>query len=238
MERKELHLQPRLQLLADLVPDGARLADIGTDHGYLPVWLLKHGRIQSAIAADIGAEPLHHARCTAREQGTGSIDFRLSDGLGGIAPSETDTVVIAGMGGETMIHILQSAPWTADGFHTLLLQPMTKTEDLRLWLSLNGYRYTGEFLVEDKDFIYPVLRLTGGKQEPLTKSQQYGGVLLDDDPLYAAYLQRQIDRLTRAADGRRHAADHSADMAAIRQLETILQELKEKKRRLCHDHRT
>ena len=66
-EMKELQLQPRLQLLADLVPQGARLADIGTDHGYLPVWLMQQERITSAIAADIGAEPLEHARRTAEE---------------------------------------------------------------------------------------------------------------------------------------------------------------------------
>ena len=115
---------------------------------------------------------------------------------------------------------------------------MTKVEDLRLWLSLNGYRYTGEFLVEDKDFIYPVLRLTGGRQAPLTQAEQYGGVLLDNDPLYITYLQRRIDRLAHAIDGRSHAADGSLDKTATDRLKAILQDLEEKKRRLCHDDRT
>ena len=79
---KELQLQPRLQCIASLVPQGARLADVGTDHGYLPVWLLQHGRIESAIASDINALPLDHARATAREYGvTERMDFRLCPGL-------------------------------------------------------------------------------------------------------------------------------------------------------------
>lgn len=81
---KHLQLQPRLPVLADMVPQGARLADIGTDHGYLPVWLMQQGRIASAIAADIGPEPLAHARRTAEEYGT-ALDLRLCDGLRGIA---------------------------------------------------------------------------------------------------------------------------------------------------------
>ena len=108
MERR-LQLQPRLQLLADMVPEGCRLADVGTDHGYLPVYLLQRRRIRGAVAADIGAEPLAHARRTAEAYGVTGIDFRLCDGLRDIAPDEVDTVVIAGMGGETIIAILEGA---------------------------------------------------------------------------------------------------------------------------------
>lgn len=108
---KRITLQPRLRLLAEMTPPGGRLADIGTDHGYLPVWLLQEGRIPSAIAADVGAEPLEHARRTAEEYETQGLDFRLCDGLSGIEPEETDTVVIAGMGGETIRDILRAAPW-------------------------------------------------------------------------------------------------------------------------------
>ena len=84
---EKLHLQPRLHLLADLVPQGAKLADIGTDHGYLPVYLLQKGRIASAIAADIGRAPLEHARRTARQYGVeDDMRFLCCDGLQGIGP--------------------------------------------------------------------------------------------------------------------------------------------------------
>ena len=103
---KELQLQPRLQCIASLVPQGARLADVGTDHGYLPVWLLQHGRIESAIASDINALPLDHARATAREYGvTERMDFRLCPGLAKIKAEECDAIAIAGMGGETILGI-------------------------------------------------------------------------------------------------------------------------------------
>ena len=104
---KELQLQPRLQCIASLVPQGARLADVGTDHGYLPVWLLQHGRIESAIASDINALPLDHARATAREYSvTERMDFRLCPGLAKIKAEECDAIAIAGMGGETILGIL------------------------------------------------------------------------------------------------------------------------------------
>ena len=157
---KRIALQHRLRLLAEMTPPGGRLADIGTDHGYLPVWLLQEGRIPSAIAADVGAEPLEHARRTAAEYETQGLDFRLCDGLSGIEAEETDTVVIAGMGGETIRDILRAAPWAADGHHTLLLQPMTKVELLRGWLRENGYICTEERLVQDKGKLYVILSVT------------------------------------------------------------------------------
>ena len=192
MKMRELALQPRLQLLADMVPEGSRLADVGTDHGYLPVYLLQQGRISRAIASDIVAGPLQHARQTAAEYEVDGIDFRLCPGLDAIAPHEADTVIIAGMGGETIQAILSAAPWTADGSHLLLLQPMTKVEYLRKWLVDNGYAFTEERLVWDKDHLYPVFAVRGGTQPPLTAAQQYGGVLLDGDPLYGAYLDLSL----------------------------------------------
>ena len=152
METNRLQLQPRLQCIASLVPKGARLADIGTDHGYLPVYLLQEGTIGHAIASDINALPLAHARATAAEYGvTEKLDFRLCPGLAKLRPEECDTVAIAGMGGETILGILEAAPWTRDGAHTLILQPQTKADLLRRWLCANGYRFLSETLVRDKE---------------------------------------------------------------------------------------
>lgn len=197
---KALQLQPRLQMLARLVPQGAALADVGTDHGYLPVYLLQEGRIRRAIASDVSAEPLEHARRTAEEYGVTSIDFRLCDGLSLIKPHETDTVVIAGMGGETMVSILSAAPWTKDGA-LLLLQPMTRQELLRSWLAEHGYTYEREVLVRDKGTIYPIFQMRGGTRRPLTEAESYAGVALRSDPLYGDYLDHQLDRLQKQIDG-------------------------------------
>ena len=198
MERR-LQLQPRLQLLADMVPEGCRLADVGTDHGYLPVYLLQRRRIRGAVAADIGA------------------------------PDEVDTVVIAGMGGETIIAILEGAAWTKDGAHTLLLQPMTKAADLRYWLAVNGYRFTEERLVWDKNYLYPVLRVTGGgTPQALTERQALTGVALDNDPLYREYLTQQADKLRRTAEGLRRSAKPDAQQRADA-AEALAREIEEKR---------
>lgn len=228
MKMRELALQPRLQLLADMVPAGSRLADVGTDHGYLPVYLLQQGRISRAIASDIVDGPLQHARQTAAEYEVDGIDFRLCPGLDAIAPHEADTVVIAGMGGETIQAILTAAPWTADGSHLLLLQPMTKVEYLRKWLVDKGYTFTEERLVWDKDHLYPVFAVRGGTQPPLTAVQQYGGVLLDGDPLYGAYLDERIGKLQKAVEGlQKSSAVESA--VKVKELTELCRILKEKR---------
>lgn len=228
MDRKQLALQPRLHLLARLVPEGCRLTDVGTDHGYLPVALLQQGRIAAAIASDIGAEPLEHARRTAIQYGVDGMDFRLCAGLSGVAPEETDVIVIAGMGGETIISILQDAPWTADGRHRLLLQPMTKAAALRHWLADNGYTFTDEHLVEDKGRVYPILCVKGGVFRPLTEAEALCGVLLADDPLYAAYLTEHITKLRRSAEGLRRSSDPSGGRLAA-QAESLAAELEERR---------
>lgn len=228
MDRKQLALQPRLHLLARLVPEGCRLTDVGTDHGYLPVALLQQGRIAAAIASDIGAEPLEHARRTAMQYGVDGMDFRLCAGLSGVAPEETDVIVIAGMGGETIISILQDAPWTADGRHRLLLQPMTKAAALRRWLADNGYTFTDEHLVEDKGRIYPILCVEGGVFRALTEAEALCGVLLADDPLYAAYLTEHITKLRRSAEGLRRSSDPGGGRLAV-QAESLAAELEERR---------
>ena len=223
---KRIALQPRLRLLAEMTPSGGRLADIGTDHGYLPVWLLQEGRIPSAIASDVGAEPLEHARRTAEEYETQGLDFRLCDGLSGIEPEETDTVVIAGMGGETIRDILRAAPWAADGHHTLLLQPMTKVELLRRWISENGYVCRDERLVWDKGKLYVVLQMTAGEPFTPDEARLYGGLHLEGDPLYGDYLEAQLHRLRRRLDGLRHSRE-GADCGTLPQLIAALEKKKE-----------
>ena len=224
MSDRELHLQPRLQCIADCVPRGARLADVGTDHGYLPVWLLQNRRIVSAIASDINAGPLEHAKATAAEyRVTERLGFRLCAGLDAIAPDEADTVVIAGMGGETIITILQSAAWDWRG-HTLLLQPMTKAELLRRWLAEHGLCVASERLVRDKGTIYAVIEAQPGQSAPLTDAEAWCGVGLLHDPLYGMYARDRIRKLERAAAGLRRAkepdgaliATLEADAAALR----------------------
>lgn len=162
-----MELTPRLKAIAQQVPLGARLADVGTDHGYLPVWLLMNGRITSAVAADLREGPLERARKTARQYGqSANISFRLCDGLTDITPDEVDTVVMAGMGGETIATILSSAPWTKQKL--LLLQPMTGGSHLRQWLQNNGYAILDEVLAREGKRLYSIWTVRGGVMPQLS----------------------------------------------------------------------
>lgn len=161
---KHLELTPRLRQIAAWVRQGAHLADVGTDHAYLPVWLTLQGRVASAIASDLRRGPLDRAQETGRRYGVGDrITFRLGNGLAAVAPEECDTIVIAGMGGENIAQILAGAPWTADGRHTLLLQPQSRAEALRRFLAEHGYAIAREALVRDRGFLYPVIEAGAGE---------------------------------------------------------------------------
>ena len=220
-----LDLQPRLQAIADWVPPGIRLADIGTDHGYLPVWLLQEGRILSAIAADIGEKPLLHAGASAERYGV-RLDLRRCDGLSGILPEETDVIVIAGMGGETIGHILGEAPWTREG-KLLLLQPMSKPDWLRLWLANHGYRIDRERLVMDKGVIYPILRCAGGRMAPPTPGLACYGYAGEGDPLFPAYLRQWAEKTRRALAGLERS-ENAGIQTKRRDMERLLKELEER----------
>lgn len=223
---RDLELTPRLQLLADWVPPGARLADVGTDHAYLPVWLRLHGRVVSAIACDLREGPLARARETGRTWGADGIDYRLGNGLAVVSPEEADTIVVAGMGGENIAAILSRAPWTAGGGHTLLLQPQTRAETLRAFLAENGYAIRREALVEDRGVIYPVMEAGRGEMT-LTLGQLYGGAALLHDPLGDRYIIRKIIRLQTAVAGRNRSGEGGEKGDALREIITALLSMRE-----------
>ena len=203
--KRQPELTPRLRLLADWVPQGAAFADVGTDHGYLPTWLMVRGRVRSCVASDLRPAPLRHARETARNWGAEGIQFRLCDGLAGIQPEEADVIAIAGLGGENIAAILERAPWTADGRHALLLQPVARAEALRRFLADHRYAVRREALALDRGILYPVLEVTAG-QMSLTLGQEYGGAALLRDPQGDQYLIETILRLQNAVAGLNQAS--------------------------------
>ena len=121
-------MSERLEIIASLICDGRGSADVGTDHGYLPVMLCRRGYNGALIASDINSGPLEAARITAREAGFDSrISFVLCDGLSGVDPKAIDTIVIAGMGGDTITGILDRDYWCASPEFGLIMQPMLRT---------------------------------------------------------------------------------------------------------------
>lgn len=227
-----MELSPRLQAIARQVPQGVRLADVGTDHAYLPVWLLLNGQIQSAVAADLRAGPLDRARETAMRFGqTANMSFRLCDGLSNIQAGEVDVLVVAGMGGETIAGILAAAPWTREG-KLLLLQPMTGAHRLRPWLQVHGYSILRETIAREGDKLYTIWTVRGGEMAPLSPAEQWAGVD-PTDPLRPAYLELVEEKARKALRG--HQAARRSDRAAQTYLEAVLAGLQEMKKELTAD---
>lgn len=155
-------LSKRLETIATLVPNGARVCDIGTDHGYLAINLLKTGRAVNVIATDIGEKPLLNAKKNIEKADLADkITLRLCDGLSGIKKNEADTAIIAGMGGEVIAKIMENGCEIAkDNSLTFILQPTTSPEILRHFLCKNGYKIHLEIPVFENNKIYSVMKVS------------------------------------------------------------------------------
>lgn len=214
-----IKLSKRLQAITSKIPFTGALADVGTDHGYLPVWLLQSGFAGRVFASDIGSGPLESARRSAEAQGLSEkIIFLHCDGLSGFEADSVSTVVIAGMGGETIAAILEAAPWTRDKL--LILQPMTKSDRLRAWLFESGYIVESEDLVDD-GAIYEILTATGGADSPYLPGETLTGhfSLISSHPLFPARLAELIERKRHALEGLARAAraEDTAHVAGLKE---------------------
>lgn len=218
-----INLDKRLSAVAALVRPGSRLADIGTDHAYLPVHLVETGVCPGAIASDIGAGPLDAARRTVTENELLSeIALRLGNGLVTVSAEEIDDIAIAGMGGETIVMILEAAQWVKDTRIRLILQPMTRAEDLRRWLLANGFSIIEEHLIVDGRHLYPVLAAEYTAAEPCVDELLiYGGFFTAEEG--RPYRQMMADHLARKAIG----IAHGGDTAAAEKLNELSKQLKE-----------
>ncbi len=156
-----IHLTPRLLSVAAYVTKGSVLADIGTDHAYLPAYLIENGIIARAFACDIHEGPLQNAKTTVNDAGITGVEFILSDGLQGLEPQKDvfDTVVMAGMGGELMCDILSAAPWCRREGYTFILQPMSRANILRRYLYAHGFEILHESIAKEKDKLYNIMKV-------------------------------------------------------------------------------
>ena len=191
------NLSERLQVIYDLVPQNARLADIGTDHAYLPTALITSGKIRSAIACDLREKPLSNAANTLKSaKCEDRVSLRLSNGLEKVREDEVDTVVIAGMGSDVICDIISNAPWLKNNV-LLLLQPMTSPEALRKFLYNNGYIISCETAVYDSGRVYSVLSVRGGKEKSALSAPDFVSGKLDiNDSTARLYLSKQLSRFS------------------------------------------
>lgn len=229
MKKTPLELTPRLKLVADLLPRGKRLVDVGTDHAYLPTYLLLEDKIPFAIAADLRKGPLSRARETAEQYGcTDRMEFRLCDGLRGIRADEVEAVAVAGMGGETIAHILSEARWVQELGLSLVLQPMSSLPELRLWLVENDFTLQKEHLVQEGAALYVVMEVQSGTCETLSPAELWAG-RQSRDPLRGEYLGQQLGKLDYALEGLGRSKQEQAVLRR-RELEEVRQGLADMKR--------
>ena len=194
MENKLFELDKRLKLCADFVRKGVRVADIGTDHAYLPVWLCKNGIAISAIAADINPLPLERGTQTIiKYNAENLVKTCLSNGLSEINPDDVDDIVIAGMGGELISDIIDKAKWTKNKKYHFILQPMTKAEILRDYLYSNKFEIVEEKATYVDNKIYSVMSVYyTGEFKNYNILKKYYGML---NPCDCEYSRKYIDKV-------------------------------------------
>lgn len=211
-----MELSERLRTVAEAVTPGNRVADIGTDHGYVPIWLVEHDRIPEAIASDLREGPLERAKAHIREKHLEDrIRTRLGSGLQGIDPEEVDTVIMAGMGGDLISRLLEERSQFFEQEKELILQPQSEWFKVRHVLHDHGYRIDREWMVLEDGHYYVIIRGLPGKEiYNNTWEYLYGRYLLEGrDPVLMDYLAmeyRKKEKIIRNLEGKdssRHAAE-------------------------------
>ena len=198
-----MELSPRLLKIASLVPKCKKLADVGTDHGYIPLYLFMEGVIESAVAMDVNPMPLKRAEDNITGAGYGQLcEFRLSDGLEKLAPAEADVIVIAGMGGLLIREILEKGKHALSCNTKLLLQPMIAAPELREYLFANGYIIENEYVVREENKFYNIISAVPGSDAP-TPADIYIGrnVSVTSPHVYGDYLEYKLRVCTNIISG-------------------------------------
>ena len=226
----KIPLSNRLLACCDFVHSGDRVADVGCDHGYLGIYLLKNEIASSVIESDINEMPLESAKANAAKFGTlGKTTFCLSNGVQNI-PRDFDTLVCAGMGADTIMSIIHnSAEWLKDPKYRLILQCQSKRPELRQWLSDEGFRINRETLAKDGKFVYSIMEVVYDPGHGITPAETYmtKQLLEDNHPLLPEYYERVKHGVELTIFGLKRAND---DQLPI--YESILADLTEMEERI------
>jgi tRNA (adenine22-N1)-methyltransferase len=190
-----LRLGKRLGAIAEFVKSGTRIVDVGTDHAYLPIYLVEQQKIAGAVAGEVNQGPyLSAAGMLKKMRLEQEIQLRLGDGLAVVSPGEVDTAVIAGMGGPLIVEILTKQPAVTQSLTRLILQPMVAASLVRQWLNDNGWQIVDETLVVDEGRLYEIIMAEQG--EPLemeTVLYDIGPVLwAKKPPLIKEHMERLL----------------------------------------------
>ena len=221
----ETRLSKRLRAVAAFVQQGSRLADVGSDHAYLPLFLVEKGIIDYAVAGEVVQGPYQSALTNVAQAGKEKlIQVRLANGLSAIESSDQiDTITIAGMGGRLIADILEAGMDKLVGVQRLILQPNNREDELRTWLEAHGLQIVAEELVTENQKFYEILVVEPGSMELTPLEQRFGPCLLQEkSAVFLAKWQSELGKLTQSLE--RIPAQHQED---IRLLQDKISAIKE-----------
>lgn len=233
-----MRLSKRLEAVASFVRKGSLAADIGTDHGYIPIYLVEEGICERVIAMDVREGPLMRARKNIRERGLeGKIEVRLGDGFSALQPGETDTAVIAGMGGELIIHILQNGYHVWEGLSEMVLSPQSELDKVRHYLDRQGFFIDREEMILDEGKFYTIMLVKKGQMKYENEAQyRYGKRLIEEkNPVLASFLEKEKKRIGRILNDLKGENSLKAE-AARRELNQQLIWIKEAQNEMQRDY--
>lgn len=217
-----MKLSKRLEFIADHIDKVISLSDIGTDHGYIPLYALNKGLCEKAIASDINKDPLDKARLNALLEGMGDeLEFRLGGGLEPLKEGEVQAVIIAGMGGKLIKDILEKDITKVDNLDYLILQPAQNPEGLREYLYTNDYEIISEDLCKDEGKYYELFKVKRKKDENTELDSIYYEIspklLMSKHPLMKEYLESKLENYNKILEA--VSAEVNSDLANIKKVE-------------------
>ncbi|HGA1492848.1 TPA: tRNA (adenine(22)-N(1))-methyltransferase TrmK [Streptococcus suis] len=223
----ETKLSRRLEAVASYVPQGARLADVGSDHAYLPLFLVEQGRIDYAVAGEVVQGPYQSALQNVEQAGqSDKISVRMANGLAAVElADQVSAVTIAGMGGRLISEILEAGKDKLVSVERLVLQPNNREDDVRRWLVTHGFQLVAEEILEENDKIYEILVAEKGKSDLTADQLRFGPYLLEDQSAtFQKKWLKELDKLTYALEQvpLERQADRSAISQKIQQIQEVL----------------
>lgn len=224
-----MKLSKRLETIASFVPEGCRAADIGTDHAYIPIYLAKHQKAAFVYALDVKKGPLERAQKNIQRHGLEQkITVRQSDGLSMLQKNEADTVIIAGMGGDLLIHILAGRKDLWEEIKTWVLSPQSELSKVRHYLSEHGFLIVTETMVFEDGKYYNVMKVQRGMMDYQKEIYYlYGKLLIESgDPVFKDFLANEKRKLSEILKQLRRVPEENTQkrMAEIMQQLSLIEE--------------
>lgn len=226
-----MKLSPRLKSIVNMVPKESLVVDIGTDHGFVPVYLIENKICNYIIASDVNIGPLNIAKEYIKSKNlTEKIETRLGSGLKVLDPNEVDVAIIAGMGGILIADILEASREVAKSIPFFILQPMTASDKLREYLYDNGYSIINEKLSRESDRVYEILLVKHG-QDKITDSIYYeiGKKLIEQkDPLLEFFISKKLDKINKILNNIKNNSENNEKYKDLQKKYNKILEVKNK----------